>query len=62
MPQGFTLEANGGYRIRFEVLQTPPTLERKIMTEALKKDYEKTCQERIDEQWKLMQEMIGLGS
>ena len=28
MPQGLTLEANGGYRIRFEVLQTPPTLER----------------------------------
>ena len=25
------------------------------MTEALKKDYEKTCAERIDEQWKLRQ-------
>ena len=26
------------------------------MTEALQKDYEKTCAERIDEQWKLRQE------
>ena len=26
------------------------------MTEALEKDYEKTCAERIDEQWKLRQE------
>ena len=33
-----------------------PTLERKIMTEALQKDYEKTCAERINEQWKLRQE------
>ena len=28
------------------------------MTEALKKDYEKTCAERIQEQWKLRQEDI----
>ena len=33
-----------------------PTLERKIMTEALKKDYQKTCKERIQEQWELRQE------
>ena len=26
------------------------------MTEALEKDYEKTCKERINEQWKLRQE------
>ena len=26
------------------------------MTEALQKDYEKTCKERIDEQWKLRRE------
>ena len=31
-------------------------IERNKMTEALKKDYEKTCAERIDEQWKLRQE------
>ena len=26
------------------------------MTEALKKDYQKTCAERIDEQWRLRRE------
>ena len=29
------------------------------MTEALKKDYEKTCAERIDEQWKLRREDLS---
>ena len=33
----------------------PATLERNNMTEALKKDYQKTCAERIQEQWKLRQ-------
>jgi len=32
------------------------TRKEETMTEALKKDYEKTCAERIDEQWKLRQE------
>ena len=29
------------------------------MTEALQKDYEKTCAERIDEQWKLRREDLS---
>ena len=36
--------------------ETPAPLERKTMTEALKKDYQKTCAERIQEQWELRQE------
>ena len=30
------------------------------MTEALQKDYEKTCAERIDEQWKLRVEDLKI--
>ena len=34
----------------------PAHRKEETMTEALKKDYQKTCAERIDEQWKLRRE------
>ena len=47
----------GRHRIRLEVPRTPTHIRKvETMTEALKKDYEKTCQERIDEQWQQRQE------
>jgi hypothetical protein len=47
----------GWYRIRFEVPWTPAHIRKEeTMTEALKKDYQKTCAERIDEQWRLRRE------
>ena len=63
MPQGFTLEANSGpignpypQGLVSVKHQITATLERKNMTEALKKDYQKTCAERIQEQWRLRRE------
>ena len=54
MSQGFTLEATG--LVSRQKFSNASPSERKNMTEALKKDYQKTCAERIDEQWRLRRE------
>ena len=58
MSQGFTLEATGlvlGQKFN----DASPIRKEETMTEALKKDYQKTCAERIDEQWKLRREDLS---
>ena len=56
MPQGFTLEATGLAR-QVQIANSKPHIRKEeTMTEALKKDYEKTCAERINEQWQQRRE------
>ena len=45
------------YRIRWDYISY--IRKEETMTEALKKDYQKTCAERIDEQWRLRREDLS---
>jgi hypothetical protein len=56
MSQGFTLEATGLVAKLGKSHAQPHIRKEETMTEALEKDYEKTCQERIDEQWQQRRE------
>ena len=57
--QGFTLEANGaGLETKVQKRQ-PHIRKEETMTEALEKDYEKTCAERINDQWQQRREDLS---